>query len=282
MSQRLEKELQYKAIAKDNIAALLADDDDLSPLCEEIVLMYGEILVKEGGYRTGNILHRLLQRFYLDLVHQAKTGLERATSLVLKYQFGNEILLSGFGVKKQESTNNGARDERVRHLSAASACWGAYERAELDSNEDEDDDEDDDDDEEDELEDRNATALPHVTQMKRFMIGSNAFRNLATNCRMTLLPPDLRTLSRVILTIPNNRLWFSEREDLSMSNKFKAFAEQASDKKWCWWPLRPRMRSLQTDETRLHWQCVSDVDLWFLITDYTEKAILALRQASLD
>ena len=278
MSQRVGKGLRYKAIAEDDIAALLADDDDLSSLCEEIVLMFREIFVKEGGDRIGNIVQRLLQRFYLDLVHQAKTDLERATSLVLKYHFGNEILWSGFRVKKRKSTYNGAGDDWDRHMEAVMSYLEADRRAEVDSDEDEDDDDDDD----DGLEDRNATALPHVTQMKRFMIGSNAFRNLATNCRIFLLPPDLRTLSRVILTIPNNRLWFSEREDFSMSNKFKAFAEQASDKKWCWWPLRPRMRSLQTDETRLHWQCVSDVDLWFLITDYTKKAILALRQASLD
>ena len=71
------------------------------------------------------------------------------------------------------------------------------------------------------------------------------------------LPPFLQSLSRAVISIPNHCLTFSAREDLSFSNKCKAFLEQLSGESWCWWPLKPRMRLLQHDEIRMHWRCVS-------------------------
>ena len=71
------------------------------------------------------------------------------------------------------------------------------------------------------------------------------------------LPPDLRAVSRMVITLPSDAVWFSASEDKSLSNKFKAFTERISDAKWCWWPLRPTVRWLQKDETRMHWRCVS-------------------------
>ena len=71
------------------------------------------------------------------------------------------------------------------------------------------------------------------------------------------LPPDLRAVSRMVITLPSDAVWFSASEDLSLSNKFKTFIERISDAKWCWWPLRPTVRWLQKDETRMHWRCVS-------------------------
>ena len=104
-------------------------------------------------------------------------------------------------------------------------------------------------------------------------------RNLMTNHRIRPLPSDLQSLSRVI---PNNRIWFSTKEDLSLSNRCKAFLEHSSEEPWCWWPLRPRMRLLQNDETRMHWLCVSCINaifrLRFILTQYD----LALRHTSLD
>ena len=78
--------------------------------------------------------------------------------------------------------------------------------------------------------------------------------------RMSLLPPNLQSLLRVIMGIPNHCLTFSAGEDLSLSNKCKAFLEEVSGEIWCWWPLRPRMRLLQEDEIRMHWRCVSGVN----------------------
>lgn len=78
--------------------------------------------------------------------------------------------------------------------------------------------------------------------------------------RTSLLPPNLQSLLRVIMGIPNHCLTFSTGEDLSFSNKCKAFLEEVSGERWCWWPFRPRMRLLQDDEIRMHWRCVSGVN----------------------
>ena len=107
-------------------------------------------------------------------------------------------------------------------------------------------------------------------------------RNLMSNHRIRSLPSDLQYLSRDIISTPNNRIWFSTKEDLSLSNRCKAFLEHSSEEPWCWWPLRPRMRLLQNDETRMHWLCVSCINaifrLRFILTQYD----LALRHTSLD
>lgn len=64
-------------------------------------------------------------------------------------------------------------------------------------------------------------------------------------------------LTRILMSIPSDRIWFSTEDDLSVWNKIKAFVENHTEENWNWWPLRPRMRLLQKDQTRLHWRCVS-------------------------
>lgn len=273
MSQRTEKRLLYEDIIK-HVAKLLIQDDNLSFLWKEIFLLCKAILFKLGQDQFMKDFRRLLECFYLDLLHHATTDLERATSHVLRSQLIRDIRDIGLNVEQSISTVL-ASFFRAELVKSPKILSDPYQGGKVNSDEDKDDDND-------EMDDWTARAVPDFTEMRRFMIGSNAFRNLVTSCRTLLLPPHLRSLSRVIMTIPDNRLWFSEREDLSIANKFKAFAEQLSNEEWCWWPLRPRMRSLQKDETRLHWQCVSDVKFPFLTTNYTKKAILALRQASLD
>lgn len=80
--------------------------------------------------------------------------------------------------------------------------------------------------------------------------------------RTSPLSSNLQSQLRDIVRIPNPYLTynFSHKEDLSFSNRCKAFLEEVSGERWCWWPLRPRMRLLQDDEIRVHWRCVSGVN----------------------
>lgn len=66
-------------------------------------------------------------------------------------------------------------------------------------------------------------------------------------------------LTRIIMSIPRDRIWFSAEDDLSVWNKVKTFVENHTEENWNWWPLRPRMRMLQINQTRLHWRCVSNL-----------------------
>lgn len=103
--------------------------------------------------------------------------------------------------------------------------------------------------------------LPNIDQMENFLLtGGNGspFQRLSTHLRLFLLPPTLGPLIRILMSLPQERVWLDVEEDLSLSNKFKSFVEDATEENWNWWPLRPRMRHLEKDQMRLHWLCVSD------------------------
>jgi hypothetical protein len=59
------------------------------------------------------------------------------------------------------------------------------------------------------------------------------------------------------MSLPSDRIWFSDMDDNSILNKFKILVEHLMVEDWKWWPLRPKMRRLQMDQTRVHWLCVS-------------------------
>ena len=75
--------------------------------------------------------------------------------------------------------------------------------------------------------------------------------------RLLLLPKSIRSLLRVIVSIPSDRLWMEKSTDFSFSNRVKASIEQITQESWNWWPFRPTMRKIQHDQTRVHWRCVS-------------------------
>jgi hypothetical protein len=64
-------------------------------------------------------------------------------------------------------------------------------------------------------------------------------------------------LTRVLMSIPSDRIWFSDEDDNSILNKFKILVEEFTEEDWDWWPLR----MLQKDQTRVHWLCVSNSNL---------------------
>jgi hypothetical protein len=104
--------------------------------------------------------------------------------------------------------------------------------------------------------DRMTSVLPNVEEMEIFLIGGTSFRNLLISLHLFLLPPVLAGLTRVLRSIPNDRIWFSTEDNLSLFNKAKSFIEDHTGEDWNWWPLRPRMRLLKENQTRLHWRCV--------------------------
>ena len=274
MSQRNDERLQYEAIVEKHVGSLLTHDYNLSLLWNEIPSLCKAIFLKLEQDQFMKYFRRLLERFDLDLLNHANTDLERAASHALRSQLIRHIKDIRFNVEPSFS-NVFALCLRGELVETPKPLSDPYQGGAPNSDEDKDDEDDHDDD--NELDDWNARALPDFTEMRQLIIRSNALRNFVTACRIFLLPPNLRSLSRVIMTIPDKRLWFSKKEDLSIVNRFKAFAEQISDEKWCWWPFGPRMRSLLKDETRLHWRCVSDMNSRLLITDDTDKAMLALR-----
>jgi ankyrin repeat protein len=61
---------------------------------------------------------------------------------------------------------------------------------------------------------------------------------------------------------PNQRIDFSQEDDLSWTNRFKSFVEDRTGTSWIWYPLGPRLHQLRNGEVWLKWTCVSLHVLW--------------------
>jgi hypothetical protein len=96
-----------------------------------------------------------------------------------------------------------------------------------------------------------------MSEIEAFLVEDAPFRNLSTNLCLSLLPASFKSLTRVLMSLPRHCIWFSEDEDRSISNRIKIFIEGVTEENWNWWPLRPKMKVLQKEQTRVQWICVS-------------------------
>lgn len=99
--------------------------------------------------------------------------------------------------------------------------------------------------------------LPNTVEMEKILTRGSPFQNLSMNLEVLALPATLGSLTRLLMSIPNDRIWFSAKNDRSLSNRLKRFVEDHTEENWNWWPLKPKMRVLKSNQTRLHWRCVS-------------------------
>jgi len=263
-SRQATNKSQEQILAEEYIGHLLAQIEEMVLLCEEGL----ETIEKNNFVKN---LRRLLKQYYLDLLEQAETNLEKATVHLLKSRWLRTRMAQQVGDKlRPESEEARTKLEQVirgrkallpnmeEWVAGIQAFAPSVERpktsADIDNIEHGYSEEEDSDD------DINTDTLSKVAEMKAFLLSGNPFRNLSVNLRIFLLPASLQPLVRTIMSIPNDpgneRIWFSKEEDNSFLNKFKAVVEDTSGEKWNWWPLRPRMRVLQPHETRMHWLCV--------------------------
>jgi hypothetical protein len=106
--------------------------------------------------------------------------------------------------------------------------------------------------------------LSKVSEAENFLLEGEPFQRLLTTFRTFLMPASLSHLTRVLMSLPSDRIWFSDMDDNSILNKFKILVEDLTVEDWQWWPLRPKMRRLQMDQTRVHWLCVSCHPIYIL------------------
>ena len=266
-SQESTGRLPQAAIAVGLLANLLEENNELSPLCKEALSLM-EVR------RFVNNFQRLLRQCYLDLQQNAKGNLEVATCRLLKGQKSRKKIaerIAGLHQPETDETSENRKRQADEDRSRASYMerWIAdnqgLRHTALSANtpgpvpDDTLQDQEENSSEEDASEDGNeATSLPHKSEMKSFITGGDAFQNLVTNFRIFLMPTSLRSLARIIMSVPTDRIHFVESDDLSFSNKIKIFIESITEDNWNWWPLRAKMKILQKDQTRLLWQCVSD------------------------
>jgi tetratricopeptide (TPR) repeat protein len=95
--------------------------------------------------------------------------------------------------------------------------------------------------------------LPNLTEMEVFFRNSKSFQALIYGFKERLLPQSLRDI------VSSTPVELSNEEDKSVVNYTKALVEDYTMLDWNWWPLGPRMRPLNPNESRLVWHCVSKI-----------------------
>jgi tetratricopeptide (TPR) repeat protein len=95
--------------------------------------------------------------------------------------------------------------------------------------------------------------LPNLTEMEVFFRNSKSFQALIYGFKERLLPQSLRDI------VSSTPVELSNEEDKSVVNYTKALVEDYTMLDWNWWPLGPRMRPLNPNESRLVWHCVSNI-----------------------
>jgi hypothetical protein len=243
--------------AEERLAALLAKNVELRLLCKEV-------LRRAGKERLVEILRRLLKRYHLDLKSKAVSSLENATTNLLQSGYSriricvqlSELLapeseqeierLIMVALGKTEflegwvANNPGLAIASMDPLGNEAFLEEEEEGISADEEENTD----------------VPTILPNITEMENFLLEGRPFRNLSTNLRMFLLPSSFSSLTRILMGVPADRIWFSKNNDDSISNKLKSFIEDITEENWNWWPFQPRMRHLQKGQERVHWICV--------------------------
>jgi len=262
-SQISTRKTQQELLAERHLSVLLAQHEELKPLYE-IAL---ERMEKEHFV---NNFRRILKRYYLDLLQSANTNLERATVHLLRSRWSRlrmaqDIVdrVSPESVELYAQPLDATRDIEDKIPILESWIAGNPGLAPPPEPQDIGDEVEvkvdglDDSASEDEVDQevRNYL-LPNVAEMESFLLQGNSFRSLLTNICLFLLPAALTPLSRVLMTIPYDRIYFSSEDNLSILNRVKGFVEDHTEENWNWWPLQPRMRPLAKNQTRVYWKCV--------------------------
>ena len=258
------KKVTAKMDAERRIGNFLAQHSDLKPL-------YEEALRRMDKDRFVDHVRKLLKQYFLDLSEDAKTDPDRATSHLLQDEL-SRIRIARHIADSFNSEYNEIRGQigQYMHMTGSKVpdldAWiagNADPEAQIKAPKPEpldyisNDDDEAFDNEDAEGENRNRALIPNAVELENTLIGGRPFQNLCMNLEFLLLPASLGSLTRILMSIPNDRIWFSAEDDLSFSNKMKTFMEDHTEENWYWWPLQPRMRVLRNSQTRLHWRCVS-------------------------
>ena len=275
-SQQSTSEILQEYTAGKHLGELLAHNKELQPV-------YLEALSRMDRTRLAYNLRRLLKYYYLDLCQSADTNIHRAVSRLFDRRWRRVGIAQrivdvigtadeDFNLQIEQRTHENfselsrleTRISQTNHLASSDPLARGDDDEEASSDEEESstgDEASSNGDNGGELAygtDHNDSAmLPNIAAAEDFLLAGIPFRKLCVRLQLCLLPPNLASLTRIIMTIPGDRIWFSDEEDASILNQFKAFVEARTEENWDWWPLPPRMLKLRPSQTRMHWRCVS-------------------------
>ena len=257
-------EAVHKIEAERRVGLFLAQHSDLKPLFEEG-------LRRMNKNRFVNNLRRLLKKYHLDLSKDIEKDSDRVLSQLLQgqvsririaryiahkfnseyneiqAQIGKQMHETRDGILNRDAWNTGNADSEFQSKAAKLEALNNIPSS----------------DDETFIYENNGDAneyrglLLNAVDMEEIMTRGRPFQNLSMSLEILALPATLGSLTRLLMSIPNDRIWFSAENNLSFLNRLKIFMEEHTEENWNWWPLQPRMRVLKSNQIRLHWRCVS-------------------------
>ncbi|KAF2804373.1 HET-domain-containing protein [Mytilinidion resinicola] len=270
-----------------HLAQMLATHPDLAPLCRKA-------LARMDRDRFINTARKLLKPYYRNLLEEVSTERQRASVQLLKSRRGRHQIAAGMAKLLDvdvDNENSEKRDEvleqvqrraeylntrisQVPHVVPNEPFSGTGRLSDVVSHGLEDEVNFDDGLlDEDQYCPSTGSDVPdfsNLAEMEGFFRESKPFGLLLSEFRKLLLPQQLR---HVINTIPRTQIWLSPQQDRTLLNRAKAHIEDYTQLEWDWWPLKPRMRDLSSDETRVIWKCVCGQHLWLEISNEDAELI---------
>jgi hypothetical protein len=83
------------------------------------------------------------------------------------------------------------------------------------------------------------------------MLTRKAFQVLIVELRLLTLPATVR---EVLESTQKSAIQISSENDTSLLNRAKAYIEDNTSYEWDWWPLKPRLPDLTSDNWRIQWK----------------------------
>jgi len=253
----------YIIIAEDRLSRTLAQNEELKPLCRlALSKMSQEAFVDN--------FRRLLKSFHQGLASETTSPLEntsvsflrkRVTRTRIAYSIANLLRPdSEHGLFSPEDRDRQLfdKDKLLEEWFRRNAALASDPDSGLDptsfreENEDKEEEEEEEDEEGRDIE----LNLPNIELIEKFLLGTDAFRKLLVSMRVFMLPASLSSLTRIILTIPSERITFTEDYDQSLLDRLKTRVEVISGEAWNWWPCAPGKPKLAEGDIRINWQCV--------------------------
>jgi hypothetical protein len=255
---------QQEIAASEQLGELLARHDELSPL-------YEIALSKISKERLVDNLRKILKEYYLDLADTAWTNLEKTAVQLLRSRWNRIRISQQIADIIQLDTVNESEPEisEIPDKKSLLERWLANNLAFRDfdpslNQEDNhssyssgpkmDDSDDSVSDASEEHHNNRLELFPKIAEVERFFTGGESFQKLSMNLQKFLLPTSMSPLTQMLMAVPNENIWFSDKNDNSISNLFKIAIENLTEENWHWWPFRPKMRMLQENEIRVHWR----------------------------
>ena len=241
---------------EDYLANSLVEDGDISTLCKQAL----SGLSKERVTRN---LRRLLKLYYLELAKRATSDAEKNAVALLRRRVSRErvanMMISSFNASTEmdqlqiESNVQTAKSRIEVWLNGTQFGAGADGRnATISSLIDAHDSGSD-----SESEPPPPPSGPiDLGQLENFMKSGVPFCRFRAALQAFLLPASLSSITRILLTIPNERISFLDSCKQSFSDRIKSRLESVSGAKWNWWPLSPSNPPLVSGNVRIKYLCV--------------------------